>query len=286
MTVPRQLFYRFPRQNIVRSRSVVTGALSNNAGISRKQLLIAKEPEAASIYCLYKSMTAKPKLDKKYMVVDVGGGTFDVSVNEVLDKNHLRQLCSTSGGPYGGTTVDEHFLKILTEIVGQDVIQSLKLTHSGSYLELVRDFDCAKRVKLTKHKRKTLNCTFPGTLFNRLCNRYCQCPFEQLIKESRHKDNISIAGDMLRIEKETMYSFFALSVHKIVKEIERVFRNVDGEIKNVLLIGGFAESEILQDKISKSFPEKVLVVFEEPDLIVLKGAVLFGHQQHIIDRII
>ncbi|XP_052072499.1 uncharacterized protein LOC127710591 isoform X1 [Mytilus californianus] len=259
---------------------------AEKVGIRREQLTIAMEPEAASIFYLYKSMREKPKMDNKYMVIDVGGGTFDVSVHEVLNENHLRQLCSPSGGPYGGTTANKHFLKILTEIVGPDVMKSLKTEHSGSYLELMREFDCAKRVKLSKHNRKTINFTFPITIFNRLCNRYYHRHFQQMIKESKHKNNISIVGDKLRIAKETMYSFFVTSVQQIVKEIDTVLRIVDGEVKNILLVGGFAESEILQDKIRKSFPEKVLVVFEESDLIVLKGAVLFGHQQHIIDRII
>lgn len=209
-----------------------------------------------------------------------------MSVHEVVNENHLRQLCSPSGGPYGGTTVNEHFFDILTEIVGPDVMKSLKTEHSGSYLELMREFDCAKRLKITKHNRKTINFTFPITIFNRLCNRYCQRNFQQMIKESKHKHNISIVGDKLRIVKETMYSFFVTSVDEIVKEISTVLTHVDREVKTILLVGGFAESEILQDKIRKSFQEKVLVVFEEPDLIVLKGAVLFGHQPHIIDRII
>ncbi|XP_063447986.1 uncharacterized protein LOC134727535 [Mytilus trossulus] len=259
---------------------------AEKVGIRRDQLTIAKEPEAASIYYLYKSMTAKPKMDNKYMVIDVGGGTFDVSVHEVVNENHLRQLCSPSGGPYGGTTVNEQFLEILTEIVGPDVMKSLKTEHSGSYLEIMREFDCAKRVKLSNHNRKTINFTFPITIFNRLCNRYCHRHFQQMIKESKHKNNISIVGDKLRIVKETIYSFFVTSVDEIVKEISRVLKHVDSEVKNILLVGGFAESEILQDKIRKSFPEKVLVVFEESDLIVLKGAVLYGHQPHIIDRII
>lgn len=259
---------------------------AEKVGIRREQLSIAMEPEAASIYYLHNSMTEEPKRDKKYMVIDIGGGTFDVSVHEVINENHLRELCSPSGGPYGGTTVNEYFLEILTEIVGPDVMQSLKVEHSGSYLELMREFDCAKRVNLTKHKRKTLNFTFPIIIFNRLCNRYCHRYFQQMIEESKHKNNISIVGDKLRIVKETMYSFFLPSVHQIVQEIEKVLRMVDGDVTNILLVGGFAESEILQDRVRKSFPGKVLVVFEESDLIVLKGAVLFGHQPHIIERVI
>lgn len=209
-----------------------------------------------------------------------------MSVHEVVNENHLRQLCSPAGGPYGGTTVNEHFLEILTEIVGPDVMKSLKTEHSGSYLEIMREFDCAKRVKLTKHNRKTINFTFPITILNRLCNRYCHRHFQQMIKVSKHKNNISIVGDKLRIVKETMYSLFVTSIDEIVKEISRILKHMDSEVKNILLVGGFAECELLQDKIRKSFPEKVLVVFDESDLVVLKGAVLFGHQPHIIDRII
>ena len=45
----------------------------------------------------------------------------------------------------------------------------------------------------------------------------------------------------------------------------------------IILVGGFSESEILQQAIYKSFPKKRLIIPQEAGLAVLKGAVLFGH---------
>lgn len=43
------------------------------------------EPEAASIYYLYKSMTAKPKMDNKYIVIDVGGELPKQSIDDYIN---------------------------------------------------------------------------------------------------------------------------------------------------------------------------------------------------------
>ena len=39
----------------------------------------------------------------RYLVVDCGGGTVDITVHEVLDSEHrrLKEVYKASGGPYG-----------------------------------------------------------------------------------------------------------------------------------------------------------------------------------------
>ena len=106
-----------------------------------QQILIALEPEAASLFCrqlkrhqlkperpaelhLSPTNTVKPGTVKpwsktrdsmyadvvldvcpgqRYMVVDCGGGTVDITVHQVmdLDGHHLKELHRASGGPFG-----------------------------------------------------------------------------------------------------------------------------------------------------------------------------------------
>jgi molecular chaperone DnaK (HSP70) len=50
----------------------------------------------------------------------------------------------------------------------------------------------------------------------------------------------------------------------------------------VLLVGGFAESKIVQDRIKEAFDDKKIIIPGESGLVVLKGAVLFGHNPKVI----
>lgn len=45
----------------------------------------------------------------KYMIVDLGGGTVDVTVREVLPDRSLKEITKASGGAWGGLHVNQRF---------------------------------------------------------------------------------------------------------------------------------------------------------------------------------
>ncbi|WAR31119.1 HS12B-like protein [Mya arenaria] len=80
---------------------------NNTAGIPAAQLKLVLEPEVASIWCegeLEAAVTRDlQQPGVKYMVVDIGGGTVDVSVHERNDNGTLKEIHKASGGAWGGT---------------------------------------------------------------------------------------------------------------------------------------------------------------------------------------
>ena len=47
---------------------------------------------------------------RRYMVVDCGGGTVDITVHEMANEaGQLKELFKATGGPFGSITVDEAF---------------------------------------------------------------------------------------------------------------------------------------------------------------------------------
>ena len=50
----------------------------------------------------------------RYVVVDCGGGTIDITVNEIVNENgkgFLKEIYKASGGPFGSTGKILQFLK-------------------------------------------------------------------------------------------------------------------------------------------------------------------------------
>ena len=46
----------------------------------------------------------------QYMVVDCGGGTVDITVHEVSNKEgHIKEVFKATGGPYGSTSMARAF---------------------------------------------------------------------------------------------------------------------------------------------------------------------------------
>ena len=58
------------------------------------------------------------------------------------------------------------------------------------------------------------------------------------------------------------------------------------QVGTIVMVGGFSESRCLQREISRAFPNKYLVIPEDPGLAVVKGAVIYGHDpKAIVSRI-
>ena len=56
--------------------------------------------------------------------------------------------------------------------------------------------------------------------------------------------------------------------------------------ESILMVGGFSESPMLRAAIESAFPNKRVIMPNEPGLAVLKGAVIFGHSSgEIVSRI-
>ena len=45
----------------------------------------------------------------------------------------------------------------------------------------------------------------------------------------------------------------------------------------ILLVGGYAESPLVQERIKKKFANYSIIIPQDCNLVVMKGAVLFGH---------
>ena len=77
---------------------------------------ILEEPVAAAIEVIHED-----QFDKKVFVVDIGGGTFDLSVLEADEQQHIYKEIDKDGDPrLGGDDFDEALVKRLIEIIKDD----------------------------------------------------------------------------------------------------------------------------------------------------------------------
>ncbi|CAG2221299.1 unnamed protein product [Mytilus edulis] len=247
---------------------------AEKAGIRKDRLVIALEPEAASIYSDDGS---------KYLVIDIGGGTVDITAHHKVCEDDLQELCSASGGACGGTTVDREFLNLFENIVQERVMETLAKESTASYLDLLREFETVKRT-ISSTKRQKINFTIPFTDLTAHCLRFLEKEFKNAVEDSEYRNQITLAGDKMRMDKDLMKSLFDASCSNIVKEIKSVLQRVRStDLKTFLLVGGFSECPIIQDAIKQAFPDvQILIPRHDPGLAVVKGAVLFGHKPDFI----
>ena len=89
---------------------------------------------------------------------------------------------------------------------------------------------------------------------------------------------------MLRLEPSLMQQLFFPVTQQIISHIMNVLSNAS--VKDVLylfLVGGFAESQILQSHIRKAFsPHLKVIIPQSPNLAILRGATIYGLDPTII----
>lgn len=251
------------------------------AGIADDKLILALEPEAASIHCQTFPSAGSVEIANtgaKYIVVDLGGGTVDITVHEKQEDGTLKELSKASGNDCGGTSVDRKFIQIFSDIFGTTVMDKMEREMPEDYLSLVRCFENVKRTLLPE-KTGYVNVTIPNIALDKLCkSEHDGRSIKEVLDGSSMKDYCKLYHDKFRLEADFAKSLFAETKENITISINDVLYKVGYEaVKHILLVGGFAECKIIQDAIRIAFPDKIITVPEEAGLSVLKGAVLFGY---------
>ncbi|XP_052254863.1 heat shock 70 kDa protein 12B-like isoform X2 [Dreissena polymorpha] len=144
-----------------RSKGLMRKAATEVAGIPAENLTIALEPECAAIYCSQLTLQQLEidgdggKLQyiaapgSVLMLVDMGGGTIDVTTVRVSERGHMEHVQMSGGGPWGGMRIDEKFFMMLRDLIGQEVFKEFVKDNKMDYFDLQMEFEAQKR--LVKH---------------------------------------------------------------------------------------------------------------------------------------
>ncbi|CAC5400999.1 unnamed protein product [Mytilus coruscus] len=265
---------------------------AEEAGIHGDMFSIVYEPEAASVYArllpveklLGKNKTTILKTfdpGTKFIVVDAGGGTVDISTQEVAPNGELKIIHKVCGGSWGGEMVNEKYRIVLTKLVGGPVLKQFKREQGADYNEMMRDFERKKKTyKL--NSTETVNTRFPVSLKDLIADSV-DSSIDSVINESTFKDKISTKRDKMFIKPDLFQTFFKESCDLTVEEIRSVLNHPRCEdVSAIMMVGGFSESDVLQDAVKKAFPELEVFVPVDGGLSVLKGAVIYGHNPNIV----
>ncbi|KAL3878917.1 hypothetical protein ACJMK2_031243 [Sinanodonta woodiana] len=259
------------------------------AGISNKQLLIALEPEAAALYCRHIPLELKEfdgtssivplSPGTRYIVVDAGGGTVDITIHEILEDGNVKELYKATGGAWGGQEVDEAFNQFLIKIFGAPVLRKFKVEAMEDYLGLFREFELKKR-KVSPNGKEDVTFSIPASLLE-IFTESTDETMSEAINQTQFADNVRvIKGNKLRLDQSIMRGFFDRSLRSISYHLQTFHKDQEKYgISLALLVGGYAESPMLRNAIRESCSSWKVLVPDGASLTVLKGAVLYGHDQ-------
>ncbi|XP_060596211.1 heat shock 70 kDa protein 12B-like [Ruditapes philippinarum] len=220
------------------------------------------------------------KAGRQYMVIDLGG-TADISVHEKQIDDTLKELHKASGGPWGGIIVDNNYLEWLTKIFGNTTMQKFKSKQMEDYFQMLRDFEIKKRSVTPELKGK-----FTFRLFSSIKELYQESnmpPLGKRVADLGLSGMVTFTGDKMRVDVSVVKQWFEAPINSVIEHVQNILAKQNMQkVETILLVGGFGECELVKYIIQRELKYKEIITPEEAGLVVLKGAVRFGHYQDTV----
>ncbi len=209
-------------------------------------LRIINEPTAASL-----AYGIEKKKEEKIAVYDLGGGTFDISILDIMDKS-IEVLASNGDTHLGGDDFDEKIIHWLTDEFKKD-----------QGVDLSKDRMAMQRLKEAAEKAKCELSTVPETEIN--------LPF--ITADQSGPKHLVIK--LTRAKLEQMCEDL---VNRSIEPCKKALNDAGlkaSDINEVILVGGQTRMPMIQAAVKKFFgkePHKGV----NPDEVVALGAALQG----------
>lgn len=158
-------------------------------------------------------------------------------------------------------------------------MDAFRLNEKYDFLELLQDFERKKR-DITPVSTSNVIFHAPSSLVDIFKKENPGKDIKTVVdSKPTLKDKLSIVRDKLRIDAQLFKTLYDESLDKIIHHLQQIFRHPSvKDVPSILLVGGYAESLMLQMAIKKAFPNKKVIVPKDARIAVLKGAVLYGHE--------
>ncbi|KAH7296580.1 hypothetical protein KP509_26G029100 [Ceratopteris richardii] len=251
----------------------------NNDEASPYPLRIILEPEAASVYCQdVASRNLQVFKGDKILIADLGGGTIDLAVHEVLEINasseitKVREATSSYGAPGGGSFVDLQFFHLVNRKIKcftdfcRNVNPSLGLDMYSWWQRFKKDY--------------------PGGDYSAdyyLINSGLMDAWMRYDMERGVQKGYSEYSALHLCPAD----FTEIFDPQVVQAIRLIEENI-GNVEILMIVGGFAANPYVKRRIQDAFKGKVkeIVIPMDPGRAICRGAAsLFMKRGYIHSRI-
>jgi molecular chaperone DnaK (HSP70) len=268
-------------KGFMRHAAVEAGLIADKDSAS---LILALEPEAA---CLATEQDTRGFLsvNDKFLVLDCGGGTVDITMHKCLSKTpfRLEEIARPEGGDWGSTYVDESFVTFVGEMLGSPALLA-QLRKSPHHLDLMKLWE---EVKCAASPANADPCNISMAAINEVSAELSEWKLRDAIikyNAAHPAAHLELRGRSgLRMPAAFVASLFEPTFRFITAKLEELVKK--HRFAHVVLVGGFGSSDLLLDRVrqtvnSHSANAACKVVRPlRPAIAVEYGAVLFGFSQ-------
>ena len=255
-------------------------------------LVIALEPECAALYVWNQREEHHDPESRSvnYAVVDCGGGTVDIAYHSVIpapkeEMMVVKELAPPSGGPFGGTLVDNEFEMVLDKVFGCSFVKALREHYADVWMGFMSDLE---RGKTGLHAKKDDEKVYfdLSMQFADACQEITGQSARSLLKDCK-VPGVKFANLKLQIDVRTVKEWYRDSVTKTCSCINNDLKGIREKVTALHMVGTFSKSRYLLDEVRtgvKGIKEDDIFNPEESHVAIVKGAVLYGFNPSIVQE--
>ena len=224
------------------------------------------------------------------MVIDIGGGTVDITVQDQrADK--VSVVLTPIGNAWGGTTVNKAFSNVLGEIVGEKEFGSF-LSRKGVHKAILNkllycEFEEEKKKFGDKYKAVA---TASDELIIDLPSSFVEYYGDKIRAGVRRMERVEFEDDALYIKYGHVEKrLFQPTIDGIVECAFTAFEELEERVDTIYLVGGFGGCQYIYKKLEEAIRRyrgvhyDKIVCPEHPNLAIATGAVMWRKNPGVIE---
>ncbi|KPM02627.1 hypothetical protein QR98_0010430 [Sarcoptes scabiei] len=275
------------------SKQLMRLAAESTSEIKESSLKIALEPEMASIFCRKFLETKRPNAKLKlidddidganecYLIVDFGGGTVDITAHQYQQGGYIKEIHKCTGGPFGSNEINRQFENMIETIFGERLWSKFKREQPSIYLDFMQTFELRK-CEARPDQLTPYNILLTFSFIN-----YFQSSKIANMFEKNAPNGLMYSADLgtIRIDAPLLKRMFMKTIQPTIEIIKALLdKEIRFEsIRTIFLVGGFAQSLLLQQEMRLEFePKRFVITPHHASLAVLFGACQYGLNPSLI----
>lgn len=289
------------RQATLKSAEIAGFNVRNEEGNYKENILIS-EPEAVLYNVINKvqngdiNLTLDFKTNKNILIFDIGGGTLDVTLHNVVRNKEIPEIFDVK--PIAISRYSNIAGDIFDEVIGEKLFQKyldeLQEQDKGSYDKILKSKDMylTRMITYAEQLKVAINSKFKaqsyrGIEFNRSelvaygGDMYIGHSSENRIKVSDYEKMLSkllgnglVFNDYKKIDSINDNENIIYPILDVLNEASKTLGDVT--VDGVILNGGMSKLYLIEERISEFFGLKAIKV-NDPDVSVAQGASVYHY---------
>ena len=236
------------------------GMIAQNNPTS-EQLVLVTEPEAAAVYCTFDraytsgasgngSAAASGQVGENILIVDLGGGTADLTVHSVTNAG-LRELVKCEGDWCGGSYFDDNIFDFLKERVTPQVWNDWVTNDKMSWLAFEQQWEAKK----CSHNGSDSIFVPIGSLLDYV-KKYNELERFTRAQNSFRTQFVIIAAAEFDEQLQPILTKIFKTVDRILQDVRGLKQPYRAECDYMLLVGGFSQAPAIRRAITDRYGDR------------------------------